>query len=705
MPNRSVLYEITIDLASGAWGVDCPLDQSLVGPGQYGWDRFQKDPDSMTFGGGLLAGSPLPGTRRMIFCGYSPQWEGFYVSALGGAMYVFHRVGANYVWLRGRCPADSVLLIRLKDGETSVRLEPINADEIWKGYTDANGRTWEGFYALQKHVFDKYRGEYDGDWLRVLAVGPGARLTREGAIGSNQVRKGALSVIDDWAGRGGLGSRLLQHHRVAAVVFGGDWQDPAMKAGKELDQYFLDHFGMKAIQADLMLSQKYRYVPEFETGGTFGVNMHTANDNLLSFNYRSIYATDDERLAQHDHFILDHYLKQFNEEIIQPRNFDHCGEPCAVACKKFVGEHKKDYEPYAALGPQCGVFDQRAAERLNKFVDAMGLDSIQTGGTAAWIMELVSDGLLPAADFGLPAEGPRFHARDVMLSDLSPEARRSGEAKPLGAGPETPSASSGQALRFAQGDKTDKTSGFISHPDHFDIVRDSAHNADYAIAVVKMILFSEPGLPFRKGMRAAAKWLDAKYGIRSLSRAVFSAHGAEGCMVPNQYWTPGMFAPMPLMGKYFSYYENKFIEPRALGRKNVERFVYELYSENSGACRFHRKWLEDIVDQIVLSHFELNFDYWGDNFKLAKAIHDHQSKPSVFWESERVVDILHGFLEKWGRDGLRDPDLLAWLDRFRADKWQAARDFWQAMYEGMAEAFATGMAEPPHGEHGPISKK
>jgi hypothetical protein len=34
MPNRSVLYEITVDLTTGAWGVDCPLDQSLIGPVQ-----------------------------------------------------------------------------------------------------------------------------------------------------------------------------------------------------------------------------------------------------------------------------------------------------------------------------------------------------------------------------------------------------------------------------------------------------------------------------------------------------------------------------------------------------------------------------------------------------------------------------------------------------------------------------------------------
>jgi len=157
---------------------------------------------------------------------------------------------------------------------------------------------------------------------------------------------------------------------------------------------------------------------------------------------------------------------------------------------------------------------------------------------------------------------------------------------------------------------------------------------------------------------------------------------------------PGMFAPMPLMGKYFSFYENKFVEPRALGRKNVERFVYELYSENSGACRFHRKWIEDLVDEIIVSHFDLQIDYWRDSFRLAQAIHDQQSARGVFWESERVVDIVHGFLEKWQRAGLKDTDLDAWLARFRADKWQAARDFWQALYDGMTAAFAEGFAEP-----------
>ena len=654
MGHPSILYEIVIDLGAKQWGVSCPIDQGLTGPVQYGWDRFQKDPNSMAFGGGLLAGSPLPGTRRMIFSGYSPAWEGFYVSALGGAMYMFHRVGVNYVWLRGQSTEDVVLMIQLKNGEYSLRFDPVTPENYWQGYTDAAGREWQGFFGLQHGLFDRYQGEFEKDSLRILTVGPGARLTKEGAIGSNQVKKGALSAIDDWAGRGGLGSRLLQYHHVAGIVFGGDWQDPALKEARELDEYFLQHFGQRAILSDLALSAKYRYVPKFETGGTFGVNMHEAEDRLFSFNYRSIYASDEQRLEQHDHFITGHYLKQFNQETIEPRNFDHCGEPCAIACKKFFGEFKKDYEPYQALGPNSGIFDQRAAEAINKYVDTMGLDSIQTGGTVAWIMELIAEHLIPPEDFGLPVEGPRFH--------------------------------------------------FVSKPEEFNVVVDSAFNADYARRIVDMILFNPNGEPFRRGMRYAAKWLDQKYQVRTIDRAVYNAHGVEGCMVPNQYWAPGMFSPMPIMGKYFSFYGIEFYPPYELGKKNVERFVYELYSENSGSCRFHRKWVEDIIDEIILSHFDLSFDYWDTNFRLAREIHDHQSAESIPWESERVIDIIQGYLEKWQRIGLKAPELAEWLTRFQQDKWKAAHDYWQAVYQGMVDAFAQGIKEPPHNEHGLIQR-
>jgi glyceraldehyde-3-phosphate dehydrogenase (ferredoxin) len=660
MSRELMQRELVIDLASGGFQINRITDPRIIGPVDYGWVRFSEAlgqigshaSEVLTWGGGPLAGSRIPGTRRLVFCGYSPQWEGFYVSSLGGGAYIMHRVGVDFVCIKGAAPQDSVLILNHRHGQISMRLEPIDADTLWTGYAGPEEEYLIGFYALQQAVFDRYGDEYEGDRVRVFAVGPAARHTSEGVIGSNHVRKGRITPIDDWAGRGGLGSQLLQHHRIAACIFGGDWEDPDLKDSKEIDGYFQEHYGQRMIKVDLGATEKYRYVPGFRTGGTFGVNMHTADDKLFSFNYTSVLKSDEARLAQHSAFIQDHYLKQFNQEIIEPKNYAHCGEPCSVACKKFDRIYKKDYEPYQALGPLCGIFDQRAAEELNHFVDAMGLDSIQTGGTVSWIMELVHTGLLAPGDFGLPSTSE---------------------------------------MRF----------DFASDPASFDLEMDSRRNADYAYLVVFMMLFDERGGPFRQGLRSAAQVLDARYGLsqpgeRMLDRAVFTAHGERGCMTPNQYWVPGMLSPMPMMGKYFVYYGLDFLPPRELGRKCVERMVHELFSENSGVCRFHRKWAEAIVDEIIACHYEYPVDYRTHQFELAHQIHEHDGPGVVPWESERTIDVMWQYLEKWDRLGLEDAGLQEWVARFRDDKWAAARAYWEEVRAGIAEAFSSGPeAIPP----------
>jgi glyceraldehyde-3-phosphate dehydrogenase (ferredoxin) len=156
-------------------------------------------------------------------------------------------------------------------------------------------------------------------------------------------------------------------------------------------------------------------------------------------------------------------------------------------------------------------------------------------------------------------------------------------------------------------------------------------------------------------------------------------------MVPNQYWTPGMLSPMPMMGKYFEYYGNDFMPPKVLGRKNVQRMVKELYSENGGICRFHRKWSEKLPPDIINRHYKTAIDLEAHYRRLVKKIFDLQDDGAVFWESARTVDVLASFLEKWERFGLVDDVLDDWLERFRADKWQAARDWWDAMRAGARE--------------------
>jgi glyceraldehyde-3-phosphate dehydrogenase (ferredoxin) len=225
------------------------------------------------------------------------------------------------------------------------------------------------------HTFDRFGDKYTND-PRILAVGPAAKVTDIGAIGSVPVSKGKLSYVDTWAGRGGLGSKMLQQHGIAAIIYGGTFIDEDFRDRKVADEWFVQRYSKKMAAKDIEATAKYRFEPNFKTGGTFGVNYATLGGRMLSFNYRSIFMDEAQRLDIHRKFVVDHYLKQFNEETIQSKQQRTCGEPCVAVCKKMRGEFKKDYEPYQTLGPLSGIFDQRAAEKLNHHADMYGFDAI-----------------------------------------------------------------------------------------------------------------------------------------------------------------------------------------------------------------------------------------------------------------------------------------------------------------------------------------
>jgi glyceraldehyde-3-phosphate dehydrogenase (ferredoxin) len=118
--------------------------------------------------------------------------------------------------------------------------------------------------------------------------------------------------------------------------------------------------------------------------------------------------------------------------------------------------------------------------------------------------------------------------------------------------------------------------------------------------------------------------------------------------------------------------------------------VYELFSDNTGICRFHRKWSESITDEILRAHYALPVDYKAHQYKLAQAINARESDKSVPWETERIADLLLEFLNYWGEFGLKDENLRYWLARAKEDKMLAAREFWKEIHSGQAEAFAAG---------------
>jgi glyceraldehyde-3-phosphate dehydrogenase (ferredoxin) len=578
--------------------------------------------NSLNIGVGLFAGSILPGSNRLVVTGFSPCWGGFFVSSMGGAGLVFDNLGVNMVSIVGTAPKTSVLVLNRQHGEeVDVALEPVDLPLVF-----ASGRS--GFYGLLDYVHARYAGRYSQP-PRILAVGPAAEATDFGALGSVPIdSSGRLTHVDTWAGRGGFGTRLLREHNIAAVIYGGTVVDEDFRDRKVADDWFQVRYQKRLAAKDFEATTKYRFEPTLATGGTLGVNFATLGGAMLSFNYRSIYMTEAERVELHRALVAGHYLKQFNEETIAARQQHTCGEPCAAVCKKMRAEFKKDYEPYETMGPQCGIFDQRAAETLAHRADVLGFDAISVGGILSWLLDCLHDGLLQPSDLGA-ADRPVFQ------------------------------------------------------PDGFRAVEDSEHNARLGVALLDAIV--ERRLDLSQGARRRARHLAREKGRGVLDRFVHTAFARKGWMVPNQYWTPGVLSPMPIMGKYYMYYGPDFLPPRQLGRLNAERLVQELVMDNLGICRFHRGWAEEMGPEIVEAIYGKGKAFVEKAKMTASRINSRNA--SVFWEAGRNADFVRTFLERRREvGGVNRAELDQWIARFKGDAREAALDFWYELHKGAHES-------------------
>ncbi|WP_438438646.1 aldehyde ferredoxin oxidoreductase C-terminal domain-containing protein [Hydrogenophilus thermoluteolus] len=434
-------HSLTVALDDGSVTRTEHHSDAITGPIEYGWRAYQQHGrNAFTFGIGRLADSPLAGARRLFVCGYSHQWESFYLSSAGGVAYTFKHFGIPWVTLVGRAAQPSVLILRHDGNAATVTLEPIpDLESLWRdGYRRASdGAQLTGALAVQQAMLDRFGVAFPPKQVRALAVGPAAAVTWEGTIVSNPVEKGAITWVTEFCGRGGMGSTLFRDFNIAALLVGGAWE-PAKESTKAYDPDFEARFGDRYVKVEQRTTVKYSFDPKTGTGGTFGSNYAAMGDKILSFHYQSVFAPKPERLAQMERFVRGHYWKQFQEETIANKQFEHCGEPCSVACKKMNGPHKKDYEPYHTLGPQIGIFDQRAAERVNDVADAMGFDAIQLGGTLGWLFEAITAGDFDPTELGLPR-----HTNCAFAA--SPPTRRSSTSSPTA--PRTPTTPCARSTR------------------------------------------------------------------------------------------------------------------------------------------------------------------------------------------------------------------------------------------------------------------
>jgi len=617
---NTTLKVLVVDAATGFYQMKRYPLGAFYGPVDLGLHLAGKY-NSLNIGVGVLAGSIFPGSNRLVFTGFSPAWGGFYVSSMGGAGLIFDDLGISMLCIIGKAPKTSILKLNRQHGEEiELSLHIVKSSEIWRT---------EGVYSMLDYTFINHKDTFTNP-PRILAVGPAAEFSDMGAIVSVPIKEGKLSHVDTWAGRGGFGSKLFQQHGICSIIYGGTHIDEDFRDRKVADEWFETRYKQKMLAKDIEATKKYRFDPAFDTGGTFGVNYASNAGSLLAFNYKSIYWSEEQRTAFHTKHIKNHYLQQFNAETIVPKQFSTCGEPCVAVCKKNNGIFKKDYEPYQTFGPLSGIFDQRAAEMLNRTADSLGFDAISSGGMLAWMFECLDRDLVSPEEFGL-TEKPYWDA------------------------------------------------------DNFDTVEDSMHNARLGCQILHNCIGKDRRIDISEGARKYARRLARSKGKEIMDGFVFNSFGRKGWMVPNQYWVPGVLSPMPAVGRYYMHYSPQYFAPRLLGKINVDRMKIELMLDNLGICRFHRAWAEEMLPEIIEAIYGKGKDLLLNAHITSRRINCRNA--GVFWESKRTIDFVHQYLlrEKTIRK-TEDDSLDYWIARFTENKHQAAMDYWYEIRKGIDES-------------------
>ncbi len=596
-------------------------DVEEIGVVERGINNFIKKREVFLFGSGPLAFTLIPGTNRLVFVNYSDLWDGLFISTMGGASLPLTHSGLNLVELEGKAEKYTVVKISNFNNQTKVEFIKIDEKEL-ENIFNRYGK-FRGTYALQHYIFDKYAKEYleNDATFRIMVVGPAALKTKLGVLCSTLIEKGKfIDGLDSFAGRGAFGSTLVKKHNVVGIIYGGNLEIKPYDL-KKLNDIFKKKFGDGMFQVINKKTVKYRYDENLKTGGTFGVNFSTLGTWFLSFNWNSIFFSEEDREKLYD-LLKKYYLEKFNEEIIKQKNFRTCGEICPGVCKKYnpIKKKKRDYEPYEANGPNCGIFDLNFSEKLVEEIDTLGFDAIETGNMIAWIMDMLAKGVIKPEEFGL-SKLPKFDYKNYNIED-------------------------------------------------------SKNNAELGIEILDLILNNQI---FSNGIKNAVE----KLGEDAKNMIIYVPHG-KGAITPNMYWMPAFILPIAIQGKFLVDYGKEFKIPYELGKSSTIRMIKELYSDNFGVCRFHRKWFEAVVEDLLKEILGIEIDVFKYSKELVNKIYSISPKAAL-WESEKAFDLIKTYLEKLYSEEKSSKELKKWVEKFEKDKFAAGKEYYKEILKGIQE--------------------
>ena len=208
-----------------------------------------------------------------------------------------------------------------------------------------------------------------------------------GPAGENRVLFANAVSGHRFLGRGGLGAVMGSKNLKAVVACGGAYKirpvDP-------------EGFQKTKLQATRYLNQNAITADRYRNFGTCANVRPCLNARILPVhNFQDGWHAQGDRLSG-EAMAAKHQTKH------------HTCKPCTILCGHrgiFNGAQLAvpEYETVGILGASLGIFEPGLIAQWNDSCNRLGLDTISTGGTLAWIMEAAAKGLLTSKlCFGSP---------------------------------------------------------------------------------------------------------------------------------------------------------------------------------------------------------------------------------------------------------------------------------------------------------------
>ena len=337
----------------------------------------------LVFAPGVLTGTPLSGASRHSVGAKSPLSGGFGEAEVGGFWGAeLKRAGWDGIVVQGA--AATPVYLWIKDDAVEIR----DAAHLW------------GLEVVETE--ERLKAETGERLARVCEIGPG---------GEQLVRlAGVVNDCKDIAGRTGMGA-VMGSKKLKAIVVKGSRNLPLADAAtiKQVGRWVAD-----------TLQENHWYFHNYGTG--MGLDGYSLIGGMAVRNYEGgVFERAADISAE---TLLERGLRV---------KMEACWA-CSVRCKKVVKLEQPyridpkyggpEFESLAALGSQCGVGDLEAVSKANERCNALGIDTISTGSTIAWAMDLRRRGILPDAAFdGVPAE---FGSTEALLAGIEAIAHRRG---------------------------------------------------------------------------------------------------------------------------------------------------------------------------------------------------------------------------------------------------------------------------------------